>query len=82
VRAGRSARPSRQRRYREFRHFLALRACREILTGGSVAWGLDFTAESEFQALGNGLFTADCTVGGKPLGPEHLYHGDPERQER
>lgn len=80
MRTGRSTRPSRRKRYREFRRFLALRACWSLLRGEAVAWKLDFTRESEFRALGNGLFTADCTVDGEPLGAEHLYHGDPEGQ--
>ena len=82
MRTGRSARPARRKRYREFRRLLALRACWSLLRSKAVAWKLDFTRESEFRALGSGLFTADCTVDGKPLGPEHLYHGDPEGQAR
>ena len=81
MRLGLSTRLMRRRHYREFRRFLALRACWSVLRGESVAWKLALTGDSEFETLGNGLFTADCTVDGKPLGPEHLYHGEPEGQQ-
>lgn len=48
------------------RRFLALRACWAILRGRSVAWKLGLAPDVSLRALGDGLFTADCLVDGKP----------------
>jgi hypothetical protein len=71
-----------RRRYNEHTRFLALRACWRILRGGSVAWNLDMTDEGFRSRGGKGMFVGGCTDHGEPIGPEQIYHRNPEGQER
>lgn len=71
-----------KRRYAEYHRFLALRACWSILRGDGVVWKIALTGRNELETLGNGLLVAGCTVNGKPLRAEHVFHGDPEGQDK